>query len=193
MGDMWLQDTGSPKPTRQRSPKIGDRGQTAVRVTIAGVMKTLFTAGSLLCLAMSAQAQSYEGVVPGSDVIPDKIAAAPGQGSLVTWPGFQMLPSGGSRVFVQTSVEVVPELKRDSGDNWQLLLPHVSLPPGNARLPLDTHFFNTPVKSVRAVARGPGVAVLLELRAKLKPTIRTERAANGYFFTYLEFPAGNFL
>jgi hypothetical protein len=31
------------------------------------------------------------------------------------------------------------------------------------------------------------------MRAKLQPTVRTERAQNGYFFVYLEFPAGNFL
>lgn len=138
-----------------------------------------------------AHAQSYVGVVPGSDSLPEGLAAAPGAAAMVTWPGFQMLPGGASRVFIQTSVEVVPELKRD-GDGWQLILPHVSLPPGNARLPLSTHFFNTPVQSVRTVARAQGVAVLLTMRAKLQPTLRTERAASGYFFTYLEFPPGNY-
>jgi hypothetical protein len=156
-------------------------------------MRTLHLSILMFALASSAHAQTYEGVVPGSDVIPDRIAAAPGQGSLVTWPGFQMLPNGGSRVFVQTSVEVVPELKRDGLDNWQLVLPAVALPSGNARLPLDTHYFNTPVRSVKASARGTTVVVLLEMRAKLKPIVRTERAANGYFFTYLEFPPGNFV
>jgi hypothetical protein len=150
---------------------------------------------SALVLAFAAplSAQSYEGVVPGSDVIPDRIAGAPGQGSLVTWPGFQMLADGGSRVFIQSTIEVTPELKRDVGDSWQLVLPGMSLPAGNARLPLDTHFFNTPVRNVRALARGNGVVIVLDMRAKLKPNVRTERAANGYFFTYLEFPAGNFL
>ena len=32
-----------------------------------------------------------------------------------------------------------------------------------------------------------------DLRAKLQPSVRTERAQNGYFFVYLEFPAGQFL
>lgn len=132
--------------------------------------------------------------MPGSDTIPDDIAAAPGGSALVTWPGFQMMPSGGSRVFVQTSVEVTPELKRDGqSDNWQIVLAHVALPPGNARRPLDTHFFNTPVTSIRTLARGQGVVVLLAMRAKLKPIVRTERAQSGYFFTYVEFPAGSFL
>ncbi len=148
----------------------------------------------VLSLAGEAAAQSYVGVVPGSDVLPENLAAAPGEGALVTWPGFQMMPEpvGGSRVFVQTSVEVAPELKRE-GDNWLVLLGGVTLPPGNARRPLDTHYFNTPVRSVRTLARGGVVAVVLEMRAKLKPILRTERAQNGYFFTYVEFPPGEFL
>lgn len=157
-------------------------------------MRTLLVIALLSALALPSRAQNYGGVVPGSDTIPDAIAAAPGGAALVTWPGFQMLPDGGSRVFVQTSVEVTPELKRDGqSDNWQVLLAHVALPPGNARRPLDTHFFNTPVTSIRTLARGQGVVVLLTMRAKLKPIVRTERAQSGYFFTYLEFPAGNFL
>ena len=145
----------------------------------------------VLCLASAVEAQNYVGVTPGSDSVPDGLAAAPGVGALVTWPGFQMLPDGSSRVFVQTSVQVEPEIKRD-GDGVQVFLPHVSLPPGNARLALATHYFNTPVESVRAVARGQGVVVLLAMRAKMLPILRTERAASGYFFTYLEFPPGNY-
>lgn len=155
-------------------------------------MRTSILALGLL-VAAPLHAQSYSGVTPGSDVLPEGIAAAPGQGALVTWPGFQMMPGGGSRVFVQTTIEVTPELKRESNDGWQVFLPNVALPPGNARRPLDTHYFNTPVKSVRALTRGKGVAVLLDMRAKLAPTVRSERAQNGYFFVYLEFPAGNFL
>ena len=151
----------------------------------------------LLCLSSAVspsatEAQHYTGVVPGSDTLPDNLAAAPGGAALVTWPGFQMMPDGGSRVFVQTSTEVTPELKRD-GDHWQVVLGGVALPPGNARRPLDTHYFNTPVKSIRTLSRGQTVSVVLEMRAKLKPNLRTERSANGYFFTYLEFPPGNFL
>lgn len=152
---------------------------------------TLWSAVLLLALPAVVEAEGYAGVVPGSDTVPVNIAAEPGAAPLVTWPGFQMLPTGGSRVFVQTSVEVTPELKRE-GDHWHLVLPGVSLPPGNTRLPLDTHFFNTPVRSVRALQRPGAVVIVIEMRAKLKPTVRTERAPSGYFFTYLEFPAGVF-
>ena len=132
----------------------------------------------VLTIGGAVEAQNYVGVVPGSDVTPENLPAAPGAGALVTWPGFQMMPDGSSRVFIQTSIQV--------------FLPHVALPPGNQRLALDTHFFNTPVDTVKAVARGQGVAVLLAMRTKVQPTVRTERAASGYFFTYVEFPPGNY-
>jgi hypothetical protein len=140
-----------------------------------------------------AHAEGYSGVAPGSSTVPDGIAAAPGSAALVTWPGFQMLPNGGSRVFVQTSVEVKPDLKRE-GNTLHVSLTSVSLPRGNARLPLDTSFFNTPVKSVRAKARKDGVMVEIELRSNvsLSPIMRTERASTGYYFVYLDFPAGNY-
>jgi hypothetical protein len=142
----------------------------------------------------AAHAQGYDGVAPGSNTVPDGIAAAPGSAALVTWPGFQMLPNGGSRVFIQTSVEVKPELRRD-GNTLQVLLISVSLPKGNARLPLDTSFFNTPVKSVRAKSRGKdgGVVVEIELRnGSVSPTLHSERASTGYYFVYLDFPPGNY-
>jgi hypothetical protein len=133
----------------------------------------------------------YSGVAPGSNSVPDGIAAAPGAGALVTWPGFQMLPNGGSRVFIQTSVEVKPDLRRE-GNTLHLTLNSFALPKGNARLPLDTSFFNTPVKSVRAKAKKDAVVVEVELRANVSPSMRNERASTGYYFVYLDFPAGNY-
>jgi hypothetical protein len=157
-----------------------------------GVLRALGWAG-VLALTAGAHAQSYAGVVPGTSNVPDRIAAQPGQAALVTWPGFQMLPSGGSRVFVQTSVEVKPELKRE-GTSIVLVLPEVSVPAGNNRLPLDTHFFNTPVTAVRTKVGegGRGVMVVLSVRAEVAPVLRTERAANGYFFTYVDFAPGQY-
>jgi hypothetical protein len=140
-----------------------------------------------------ALAQSYAGVAPGSSVVPENIAAPPGGSALVTWPGFQMTPDGGSRLFVQTTIEIKPELRRDGGD-LIVVLPGVSLPPGNARLPLDTHFFNTPLKSARLKVRDGGVAVHLEMKpgVGISPGLRTEKAPTGYYFVYVEFPPGNY-
>jgi hypothetical protein len=141
-----------------------------------------------------ALAQNYNGVVPGSGVVPEHIAAAPGGDPVVTWPGFQMTPDGGSRIFVQTTVEVKPSLQKD-GSNWTVVIPGVALPPGNARLPLDTQYFNTPVKNTRLKARvGGGVVIHIELKPHVAatPHLRTERAQTGYFFVYVEFAPGTY-
>lgn len=143
---------------------------------------------------IAVRADGYTGVCPGKSSVPDGIAAQPGGAALVTWPGFQQLANGGSRVFIQTSVPVNPTLGRE-GSTLQVTLPGVSLPPGNARRPLDTSFFNTPVKSVHAkVRKGAGVVIEVELRSKasVSPSLHSEKAANGYFFVYLDFPAGNY-
>jgi hypothetical protein len=172
---------------------VGMRGRL-----LQGLLLTLLGLGSawlgtrLGSSHFAAHAQSYGGVAPGSSAVPDGIAAAPGAAALVTWPGFQMLPGGGSRVFIQTSVEVKPDLKR-TGNTLHVSLVAVSLPKGNARLPLDTSFFNTPVRSVHAKARKDGgVMVEIELRSNVTPSMRTERASTGYYFVYLDFPSGSY-
>lgn len=141
-----------------------------------------------------AHADGYGGVCPGKSNVPDGIAAQPGSAAMVTWPGFQLLANGGSRVFIQTSVAVSPTLKHE-GSHLVVSLPGVSLPPGNVRRPLDTSFFNTPVKSVRVKPhKGGGASVEVELRGgvSVSPNLHSEKAANGYFFVYLDFPAGNY-
>jgi hypothetical protein len=138
--------------------------------------------------------QNYEGVVPGSATLPEHLAAAPGGDPVVTWPGFQMTPDGASRLFVMTTIEVKAEVKHEGG-NLLVVIPGVKLPAGNSRLPLDTHFFNTPLKSARLTARGEGGVVLhMELKpgTKVSPGVHSEKGPNGYYFLYIEFPAGNF-
>jgi hypothetical protein len=152
---------------------------------------------ALACLVLGlpglALAQGYNGVVPGSSAVPEHLAAQPGGAPVVTWPGFQMTPDGGSRVFVQTTHEAKPELKREGG-NVVVTILGVSLPPGNSRLPLETHFFNTPLKNARLKPREGGVSIVLELKAgsTAVPTVRAEKADNGFYFVYVEFPPGNY-
>ncbi len=140
-------------------------------------------------LAWAEPAPGYGGVSPGSVTVPEGMPAA-GSAAVVTWPGFQMTPDGGSRVFVQTSVVVKPSLKR-AGSTFVLRIPGVSLPRGNARLPLDTRYFKTPVENVRAKQLPDGsVAVTIRVRGKPQPKLTTEKASNGYFFTYVDFVPG---
>jgi hypothetical protein len=154
---------------------------------LAGLLALSATLGGV------GKAQEYAGVVPGSahGAVATSPSGARGK-PVVTWPGFQVLLDGGTRVFVQTSGPVQPELQA-VGSNWQVVIPGVALPRGNVRLPLDTHFFNTPVNNARLTPKSSHtVALVLEMRAKVTPRLRTESGPNGFFYTYVEFPAGTY-
>lgn len=160
----------------------------ALRWSTLGLLSALSAA---VGVTARADDDAYGGVSPETNKIPENLAAAPGEAALVTWPGFQMLPNGGSRVFIQTSVAVQPTVRRE-GTHLEIFLPTVSLPPGNARLPLDTSFFNSPVSEVHAKRKKGGVVVSVVLRSDVAPEVRTERAETGYFFVLIEFPPGTY-
>lgn len=133
----------------------------------------------------------YGGVVPGKLENPDHLPAAPGTAAMVTWHGFQDVPGQGSRVFVQTSKRVEATVRR-AKSGYEVVMAGVEVPEGNSRLPLETGFFNTPVRRARIVKQGSEAIVKLDMRADVKPKVRQEKSETGYWFTYLEFPAGSF-
>ncbi|MBM4360722.1 MAG: hypothetical protein FJ096_21660 [Deltaproteobacteria bacterium] len=86
---------------------------------------------------------------------------------LVTLPGFKMLPSGRSRVFVEVTgrVEVSED---DEGRVLKLHLRGVGVPEKVNRLPLVTSHFESAVERVRVLPIGDGADVVIELRAKVE-------------------------
>ena len=133
----------------------------------------------------------YGGVIPGTGMKPDHLAAEPGTAPVITWHGFQPMPGGSSRIFVQSAQKPTTNVRR-SGQGFEVVLAGVDLPAGNNRLPLVTRYFNTPVRRARIKKKGGEVVVVLDMRADVAPTVRQEKAQSGYWFTYLEFPPGNF-
>ncbi|MFI5309225.1 MAG: AMIN domain-containing protein, partial [Polyangiales bacterium] len=135
---------------------------------------------------------SYAGVKPGGDAPPGNTVAKPGdKPAEITWPGFQMMPDGSSRVFLQTTVPL---------DTQASMLPNkVVIDLGNVRIvgtnrfALYTKFFNTPVTRVEIKQAHKRTTLELALRAPAQPRISTERAKSGYFFVYVDFPPGDYL
>lgn len=154
---------------------------------VAGVWGAL-CAGTVVSGAL---ANDYEGVAPGSPNVPAHLAAPPGE-PVVTWPGFQMTPDGGSLVFVQAGQPVTVE-RKDKGSKLVLILPGMSLPAGNTRRPLETSFFNTPVTRVHLKKHKKGVALVLHLRSGAEPQVTTESAPSGYHFVMVRFAPGEYL
>ncbi len=140
----------------------------------------------------------YEGVAPGTSNTPPRHAAvrrneARGEAkAILSWVGFEALPSGGSRFFLQTS-RSVPYTTVASDGQFVVVLPSSRVHLRNTRRPIDTRFFNTPVRSARVERRGRNdLAVVFSLRAAATPTLSTAEGANGYHFVYVDFPAGNY-
>ena len=135
---------------------------------------------------------TYMGVVPGA-ATPPPAAVRVGKGSAtITWPGFQMRADGSSRVFVQSSAQLEPELKSSEG-KILVHLPGARVAAETNRLPLETRFFNTPVTKVSLSLDRSGATLVLDMRAAVTPQISSERGSTGYYFTFIDLPKGNYV
>lgn len=137
---------------------------------------------------------TYAGVVPGAakPAVPPK-APSPKAPPTITWPGFQMRPDGSSRVFIQSNKPLDPKVLKAADGKFELELPGAHVAAKTNRLPLDTRFFNTPVKKVSVNAARSGAIVELDLRAPVTPQITSEQGPAGYYFTYIELPKGEYV
>ncbi len=136
--------------------------------------------------------QDYQGVVPGQPNRPPAARrASRAPVPVVTWPGFQMTPTG-SRIFVQTSASVPIDPSAEPG-KLVYALHNCRIDLRNNRNPLVTEHFNTPVVRAYLRQRGRDVQLVLEMRAQVSPSVRQEAAGvNGFQYIFLEFPAGRY-
>ncbi len=136
----------------------------------------------------------YAGVTPDNDRTPPRHGAAQrdAERRLVTWPGFQMRPGGGSRFFLQVNQTAQTELVRNE-DRVELLVRGTRTHVRNTRLPLETRFFNTPVTRARVEVRGDDVVFVMTMRADVMPTVTSRAGANGYQYVFIDFPAGRYV
>lgn len=135
----------------------------------------------------------YEGVVPGAGQPPPRASAARrGDAPVVTWPGFQMLPDGRSRFFVQSTAPLRHDVEASAG-RVVVLLRSARLHLRTNRLPLETRWFDTPVERARLVRRGRDLALVMELRGAATPSVRTQASPDGYHFLFVEFPDGDWV
>jgi hypothetical protein len=149
----------------------------------------------------------YPGVDPEKEtgIAPLIKKAKKSKRTVVTWPGFQMLEGGGSRVFVQmlkgTTVDQVLPPKRVAKPPIEVSPPHlvyrfpkkVILLKNNLN-PLITRAFDTPVDWVRMVRSKKSSYMVLKLREAEEP-VREEMlfTEDGYIFFFVEFAAGDYL
>jgi hypothetical protein len=136
--------------------------------------------------------EDYGGVAPGSRQVPPgmrRLAARRNPGPVVAWPGFQMLPTQGSRVFIVGTAGTTMVEGPRTPTQRSYLFPGARLFLYNNSRPLETALFATPLVRARLRAVRGGVSLVLDVRAEVNPVQGQEAAGNGLVFHYLDFPA----
>lgn len=113
-------------------------------------------------------------------------------GPVVNMPGFEQLPDGGSRLFVQLS-ESVPVEERKARGTLTYVLKGASPRVWNNTNPLVTVHFNTPVSRARLVPHGKDLWFVVELRAAVEPTWKMSEAPERGAVLTIDFPRGDYL
>ncbi len=134
---------------------------------------------------------AYTGVKPGGAEKPAVAATAGTVPTSITWPGFQMRLDGTSRVFVQTTASVAVGTEV-SADKVVVDFGNANIVGATNRFPLITKYFNTPVTKVELKREQGSTRMVLHLRVAATPQVSSEPAPSGFFFVYVDFPAGDF-
>jgi hypothetical protein len=107
-------------------------------------------------------------------------------------PGFEMLPDGSTRLFVELSQPVSYDAKKGPG-NLTYVLKGARVGRRNNSNPLVTVHFNTPVTSARLVPHGKDVWFVIDLRADVTPTATMDTAKEGPATLRIDFPKGAYV
>ncbi len=113
-------------------------------------------------------------------------------GPVATLPGFELLPEGGSRLFVQLTANVqVAEKSVAGGLTYVLKGAHIVK--RNNENALVTVHFNTPVTRARLLPAGGDLHFVVDLRQNVKPTWKLVPAKDGATVLQIDFPGGDYL
>ncbi|MEO8799217.1 MAG: hypothetical protein ABI551_15110 [Polyangiaceae bacterium] len=123
---------------------------------------------------------------------PPKHVARHARGAIATLPGFQMLPEGGSRLFVELTASVTVEERAVAG-GLTYVLKNARIDKRNNENALITVHFNTPVTRARLLPSGHDLHFVVELRQNVKPTWKLVPAKDGASVLQIDFAGGSYL
>lgn len=112
-------------------------------------------------------------------------------GPLATFPGFEQLPDGGSRLFVQISQNVPVEERRAQG-SITYVLKGVHVRVHNDTNTLVTVHFNTPVSTAKLIPSGNDALLVVNLRASSTPTFKVQDNTDKTSTLMIDFAKGDF-
>jgi hypothetical protein len=111
---------------------------------------------------------------------------------VATLPGFEILPDGGSRLFVEITRAVNVEERR-SERVLTYILKGTRVIYRNNENSLVTVHFNTPVTRARLLPSGGDLLFSVDLRADAAPAWKMVNEGDGTATLQVDFPKGNFL
>jgi hypothetical protein len=106
---------------------------------------------------------------------------------LATYPGFRMLPNGGSQIWVHVSKKVDVKVKKARG-RVTYVLQGVNVGVKNNTNPLVTLHFNTPVSQARLLPSRDGALLVLELRENVEPAHQVSAGRGGMMTLQITLP-----
>ena len=113
-------------------------------------------------------------------------------GPLATFPGFEQVSGGGSRLFVHLTQAVPVEERRATG-SITYVLKGAHLRVHNDANALVTVHFNTPVFRARLFPQGNDLLFVLELRSAATPTFKVQPNQDKSATLQIDFAKGDFL
>jgi hypothetical protein len=119
-------------------------------------------------------------------------AKAHSEGPIATLPGFEMLPDGGSRLFVEVSQTFGVEEKKTQRTLTYVLRGARVVHRNNENALVTVHF-NTPVTRARLLPSGHDLLFSIDLRADATPTWKIVNESDGTATLQIDFPKGSFL
>ncbi len=113
-------------------------------------------------------------------------------GPVATLPGFEMLPEGGSRLFVELTQNVQVEERKARGTiTYVLRGTHVTV--HNNTNPLVTVHFNTPVAGAHLAQSGNDLLFVVSMRADATPSWKMNPGKEGSSVLTVDFPKGSYV
>jgi len=113
-------------------------------------------------------------------------------GPVATLPGFEMLPEGGSRLFVELTQNVQVEERKARGV-VTYVLKGARVTVHNNTNPLVTVHFNTPVAGAHLVQAGHDLLFVIAMRADATPTWKMNPGKEGSSVLTVDFPKGSYV
>jgi hypothetical protein len=110
---------------------------------------------------------------------------------VATFPGFRLLPSGGSRIYVELTKNVNVDLRKTNGAIVYTLHGAQVLSRNNKNALITTHFA-TPVARARLVPAGLDLDLIIDLRKAVDATHHVVAADNGTVRLEIDFPPGDY-